>query len=187
MTMGQFTRMRVATLALAAVAWAAAVGPLGAQTVPTTGQQAPSISANGTAVSVTTAELSQIRLALSQPAVLKLDERQLRFYLEVMARQPVRFSVQDFFKGYDLVNGPVKRGSPMSHQEFVSMVTPKELYSSAGITAIESLQFALTNWLSQSLLKKALEDVREAKTDREVQEIRERIDRELEALRGGGK
>jgi hypothetical protein len=70
----------------------------------------------------------------------------------------------------------------MSHQEFVNMVTPKELHSSAGITATESLQFALTNWLGQSLIKKALADIQQAQSEREVEAIRARITQELAAL-----
>jgi len=66
------------------------------------------------------------------------------------------------------------------------MVTPKEMNSSGGITAMETLQFAFTNWLGQSLVKKAIEDLRNAKSEREVQEIRDRIDRELAALRPPG-
>jgi hypothetical protein len=72
----------------------------------------------------------------------------------------------------------------MSHQEFLDLINPKELHSTAGITPAEMLQFAMTNWLGQSLIKKALDDVRNARTEKEVQEIRERIDRELAALRG---
>jgi hypothetical protein len=135
-------------------------------------------------VTVTESQMAQIRRALGQPTVLRLDERQLRFYLEVIGRQPHKFSAAEFFKGYDLINGPTPRGNPMSHREFLDMVNPKELHSTAGITPAEMLQFAMTNWLGQSLLKKALDDVRNARTEKEVQEIRERIDRELAALRG---
>jgi hypothetical protein len=131
-------------------------------------------------------QMAQIRRALGQPTVLRLDDRQLRFYLEVVGRQPHKFSAAEFFKGYDLINGPTPRGNPMSHQEFLDMVNPRELHSTAGITPAEMLQFAMTNWLGQSLIKKALEDVRNARNDKEVQEIRERIDRELAALRGAG-
>lgn len=86
-------------------------------------------------------------------------------------------------KGYDLVNGPTKGGNPMSHREFLAMVTPKEFYSSGGITAMEQLQFALTNWLGQTFVKKAIEDLQTARDQREVDDIRERIERELAALR----
>jgi alpha-amylase/alpha-mannosidase (GH57 family) len=72
----------------------------------------------------------------------------------------------------------------MSHNEFLKLVTPQEMYSSAGINAMEQLQFAFTNWLGQSLIRKAVEELKDAKTERDAQEIRERIDRELSALTG---
>jgi hypothetical protein len=75
----------------------------------------------------------------------------------------------------------------MTHQEFLNLVTPREFYSSGGITAMETLQFALTNWLGQTLVKKAIEDLQNAKTEREVDDIRARINRELEALRPSGR
>jgi hypothetical protein len=60
------------------------------------------------------------------------------------------------------------------------------MQSSLGITARETLEFALTNWLSQTLIKRAFEDLQKAKDEREVQEIRDRIERELAALRTAG-
>jgi hypothetical protein len=89
----------------------------------------------------------------------------------------------EYVKGYDLWNGPTKGGNPMTHQEFINMVTPRELYGSGGITASEILQFSFTNWLGQMLLRRGMEELREAKTEKEAREIRERIDRELRALR----
>jgi hypothetical protein len=130
-----------------------------------------------------TTDLDRIRRALSQAPALDFDAQQLRFYIEIIARKQ-RFS--EYVKGYDFLNGPTKRGNPMTHQEFLNMVTPKEMYSSAGITATDMLQFAVTNWLGHALINKAIEDLQNAKTDREAQEIRDRITRELQALSSSG-
>jgi hypothetical protein len=123
--------------------------------------------------------LGRIRDALARPPGVNLDVDQLRYYLRVVEKTP---TFADYVKGYDFMNGPTKGGDPMSHQEFVNMVTPKELHSSAGITAVESLQFAITNWLGQALIKKALTDIQQAQSDREVEAIRARITQELAAL-----
>ncbi|MEO7191794.1 MAG: hypothetical protein ABI051_12135 [Vicinamibacterales bacterium] len=133
-------------------------------------------------VPITDSDLKRIRQALSSEPALLISDDQLRFYVEVLAKQQ---TFADFVKGYDLKNGPTKRGNPMTHQEFLTMVTPKELYSSGGITASEMLQFAVTNWLGQTLVRRAIEEIRSAKSEREVQEIRDRINRELAALKGG--
>ena len=130
-----------------------------------------------------TSDLERVKALLNRGPALKLDDQQLRFYIEVVAKQP---SIADIIGTYDLINGPTKGGNPMTHQEFLNMVTPKEMYGSQGIKPGELLQFALTNWLAQQAIKRAIEDIKNAKTEREVQEIRARIDRELAALRGGG-
>jgi hypothetical protein len=132
------------------------------------------------AVPITEADLDRIRKALDSSPSLKIDDSQLRFYVQILAKER---SFAEYVKGYDLRNGPTKGGNPMSHAEFLAMVTPKEFYSSGGITAWEQLQFAVTNWLGQSLVKKAIEDLQQAKDEREVDEIRARIERELSALR----
>jgi hypothetical protein len=130
---------------------------------------------------VSPADLERVRKALDKPSILDLNEERLRFYASVTEKAPMTFA--EYAKGYDLWNGPTKGGNPMTHQEFLAMVTPKELYGSGGITASELLQFSLTNWIGQKLLRRGLEELKEAKTEREAREIRERIERELRALR----
>jgi hypothetical protein len=133
---------------------------------------------------LTSAQIDKIQRALRQPPGLKLDEQQLRFYLEIVAKQP---TFAEYARGYDFLNGPTRGGNPMSHQEFLQLVTPKEMYSSAGITATDQVQWALTNFVAQSLIRRALEQLKQAKTQREIQEIRDRIDRELDALTGASR
>ena len=153
------------------------------QTPPARPQQAAQPSSPAQGAAQTAADLERIKAQLNRQTVLKLDENQLRFYVEVVAKQP---TIADVIGSYDLMNGPTRRGAPMTHQEFLNMVTPQEFYGSQGIKSIELLQFALTNWLGQQIIKKAIEDIRNATSEREVQEIRARIDRELAALKGGG-
>jgi hypothetical protein len=152
----------------------------GSATPPAAEPQPPPAQTEPAAPVVSTPnDLSRIRQALSQPPAITLDAQQLRYYLEIIARQQ---TFANYVKGYDFINGPTKRGDPMTHQEFLNMVTPKEMYSSAGITATDMLQVAVTNWLGKALISKALEDLQHAKSDREAQEIRDRITRELDAL-----
>ena len=124
-------------------------------------------------------ELSRIKRALSRPPFLVLDDEGFRFYVEIVAKQP---TFAEYSKGYDFLNGPTKRGNPMTHQEFLKMVTPRDFYSTAGIKPTEMLQMAVTNWLGQTLIKNAIEQMLRARTERERDEIRARIDRELAAL-----
>ena len=166
-----------AVAAVAVIVWMAS--PAFAQTTdppPPTAQviQAPERPPN----------LERIREAVTRPPEIKITDGQLRIYVEVIAKWP-RFD--QLVKGYDLMNGPVARGNPMSHAEFLSMVTPRELHSSGGIKPTEILTMALVNWAGKAVISRGLEAISNAKSQREIDEIRARIDRELAALRGGGR
>ncbi len=127
-------------------------------------------------------ELDRIKRALSRTPGVVLDEEGFRFYVEIVAKRP---TFAEYAKGYDFINGPTRRGNPMTHQEYLKMVTPRDFYSSAGIKPTEMLQMAVTNWLGQTLIKQAVEDMLRARSERERDEIRARIDRELAALMAG--
>ena len=119
--------------------------------------------------------------AEKQPAV-KLDEQQLKFYVLILAKAP---TFNDFIGDYDLKNGPTRGGAAMSHQEFLNIVTPKalnELFGSTSGSSFAMLQAAVMNAAGQSLLSKAIQDMRKAHDEREAQAIRERINQELAAL-----
>ena len=132
-------------------------------------------------------DLDRIKAALKRPNTIILTDTQVRFYVEIRAKFP---SVEDMFRGVDLLYGPRAGGPAMTHSEYLSMVTPKDtIASSGGIKPTEALQFAVTNWLGQMLVRKALEEINNAKSEAEVEAIRERISKELAALtagRGGG-
>lgn len=138
--------------------------------------------------------LDRIRKGLEQEPRLQLAPRSRddipRFYLEIVARP----SFETFLQGFDLVNGPVPFSSP-THREFLGMVTPKELYSSAGFGAAEVLQAALMWKGAEWLARKAITGAVDARHRGEINAIREQIKFELallaqaraeQAARGGG-
>lgn len=130
-------------------------------------------------------DLAKIREALKQDPKLRLNTDELRFYVDIIGRIP---TFEEIVGDFDLRNGRVP-GAPMTHDEFLSMVTPKDLHSTTGISAMETLGVALTSWGMISLVKKAYEEYKKAKTDRERRAIQEQIERELRELqrrRGGG-
>lgn len=150
-----------------------------------TGQQTPPPSTQSSQPQPSpqpTINLDHIKTALSHPPAFKIAGDGLTFHLEIIARQPNFWS---FVGSYDLKNGPVKKAG-LTGQEYLDMVRPQLLYSSAGITAPELLQFAATNAAAQALIKKAIRDIHDARTQSEIEAIRARIDRELRALKGGG-
>ena len=150
-----------------------AVAPVLAQAQQSAPPPPPAASPN------TPENLDRIKRLIDRPPAVKIEENRLRFYVEVLARFP---TFEEYVKGQDLTKGPTK-GGPMTHQEFLNLVTPKELYSTAGIKPTEMLQFAIVNWLGHELAKKAYDKLRTAYDERQIREIRERIEAELAALR----
>jgi hypothetical protein len=131
-------------------------------------------------------DIERIQEAVQRQPAVKLDDHQLRFYALVLAKEP-NF-VADFAKNYDFLNGPTKRGAAMTNSEFLNMVTPRQLNELLGSTSGSSFamfQAALMNAGAQALIKKGMQEIREARNDHEVRVIRERIERELAALNAG--
>jgi hypothetical protein len=100
----------------------------------------------------------------------------MMIYVEVIAKWP---TFAEITKNYDLLNGPTGGGNPMSHQEFLNMVTPKEMYGSGGISAPEVLTMALVNYFGKKAITKGLKEIGETRDQKKIAEIRARIDAEL--------
>lgn len=164
-----------------ALAAQTSVPPATSTQTPAVSTEAPPPAQSGDQAALPV-DLTRIKSVLDRNPTSRVNETQLRFYLDVVARQP---TFKEFIGSYDLINGPVKN-TAMTHQEFLDMVTPKMLHSSAGFTGTETLQLALVNWAAQSVIKKAISALRNARNEDEVRSIRAQIDRELAALRGGG-
>lgn len=149
-------------------------GPAAAQS------QAPPGSAQ--AQSLQAENLERIRQAVNAEPKLRIENGQLRIYVEVIGNWP---SFASNLNGYDLMNGPTGhfgKGNPMSHAEFVAMSTPRDLYSSAGIKPAEVVTMAAVNLVGQWALAKALTKWSNSRKDKELKDIRSQIDAELAAL-----
>ena len=128
-------------------------------------------------------DLGRIREGLAQPIPAKrFDDGRLRFFAETQEKLP---SFEALTFGFDLFNGPVP-GAGMTHQDFLTMVTPKYINSSGGIRAIETLEWGLVNYAAVWTVKRLYKELSEAKTAMRKREIQQQIDRELAALKGGG-
>lgn len=174
--MGSLRVVRLVTLVLVGIL--AAVPALAAQAAASQDQGA---TPPPTRAPMSSAELDRIRRALEQEPILDLTQERLRFYASVVA-QP--FSPEKILGDkYDLIYGPTAGGAPMTHREFLDMVTPKELYSAAGIRPTDALQMAITGLVGQVMLQRAFESATDAWRARQIRELNARIDAELAALR----
>ena len=122
-------------------------------------------------------DMAKIREALRQNPQLRLDTDELRFYVSIIGRIP---TFEEIVGEFDLKNGVVA-GAGMTHEEYLGMVN-QDLRTSGGITALDTLQVALTSYGLISMVKKAYEEYKQAKTERERRLISERIERELRDL-----
>lgn len=122
-------------------------------------------------------------MGVEQPTQGKVfDDGRLRFFAEAVEKSP---SFKELSMGFNLRTGPVP-GAGMTHAEFLNMVTPKTLYGSGGIKAIETLEWGLVNYAAIWTVKRLYKELTEARTEWRKRQIQEQIDRELAALRGGG-
>lgn len=127
-------------------------------------------------------DLSRIRMSVREPAKPSLfTDGRLRFYVQT-EEKPISFTA--IAKGFNLTMGPVP-GAGMTHAEFLGLVTPKYLYSSGGINAMDQLQWGLVNTATVWTVKRLYRELSEARTEARKKQIQEQIDRELAALRGG--
>lgn len=158
------------------------MSPAWAQTVPPTVSssstaQEPPQQAPPPAIPV---DLSRIKNALRTPVRVRIDDGRIRFFAETVESSP---TFKELSVNFDLRNGPVP-GAGMTHQEFLNMVTPKELYGSGGIKPLETLEWGLVNYVGWWAIRKLYKELSEATDARRISEIRRQIDRELAALKG---
>ena len=122
--------------------------------------------------------LERIREGVARESPLELKSGVPHYYVEVLARFP-RF--ETFLEGFDLKNGPVP-GAGVTHQEFLAMVTPKDL-SSANVTpALDTLVVGLQTLAAKWIATKIAKSISDARRERELQRIREEIRLALEEI-----
>ncbi len=159
-------------LLLAAVLWA---GPQQTTaTPPPTAEPAttPSTSPNDLPVS-----FDRIQRALAKPAPIQLKEQTPVFRLEVFGKKPTLEEIL----GEKFWIGPTPYGG-MTHQEFMDMVTPKELQPYAGFTGGHLLAEIGLTYAEQWALKQALRKFQDAREEHEREAARKEVMEALEAL-----
>jgi hypothetical protein len=147
-------RAASAQLSLPHAAWASVPSPVPTSVPPSAPRldaqpqsQSQTQTQNPPLPPVSRDKLDRIRNAVETPPRLRIENGQLKIYVEVIAKWP---SFADIVKDYDLMNGPTgKGGNPTSHAEFLGLVTPRNMYGSGGIQAGEVLTMALVNYFGQ--------------------------------------
>jgi hypothetical protein len=121
--------------------------------------------------------LNRIQRALSRPAVIRVKGDRVVFRVEVLGRKP---TIEDIL-GPDYLKGPVPYGG-MTHQEFLNMVTPKDVQGYAAFNNREAFTVAATSFALQWALQKAIHKFETAKQEREREEARKEVQEALADL-----
>jgi hypothetical protein len=122
--------------------------------------------------------LDRIQRALADTPKLRFDttDRPV-FRVEVFGEKP---TIDDIL-GPDWAKGPVKHGS-MTHQEFLNMVTPKDVQGYAAFSNEEGAVVAATSFLLQWTLQKAIRTFKETSDERAREAARKEVLDALNAL-----
>ena len=122
--------------------------------------------------------VDRIQRVLSHPPALSPDSTRLVYRVEVFGRKP---TITDIL-GPDFLKGPTMAG-PMTHQEFLDMVTPKDVQGYAAFTNKQGMMVAATSFALQWALRQAVQKFEDARTARQKEAARQEVEEALAALR----
>jgi hypothetical protein len=129
--------------------------------------------------------LERIQKALQQKPLIVLKEAELdsdsglpTFRIDIEGR---KLTIEEIL-GPNYLRGPVPAGA-MTHQEFLNMVTPKDVQGYAAFSNKQAATVALTSFAMHWALKTALEAFHNAKDARAKAAARKEVREALEALR----
>ncbi len=173
-------------LSLIALAFFAAAAPCVAQEgEPSAAASLPEAEAlprQVAAVSLDPASLpvniDRIQRRLAQEPAIRPEATRQVFRTEVFGRNPTI----DEILGPDWRRGPVPFGG-MTHQEFLNMVTPKDVQGYAAYDNRQAITVAATSFAMQWALRQAVKKLDDAKTERQREEAQREVDEALAALR----
>jgi len=121
--------------------------------------------------------LNRIQRALSAPPAITLKEQHPVFRLEIFGKGP---TIEDLL-GEKFWIGPSRYGS-MTHQEFMSMVTPQLAQPYAGFSGKYLLAQTALTLMEQWALKSAIKKFRESHDEHERDVARKEVLEALSAL-----
>lgn len=122
--------------------------------------------------------LDRIQQALANTPMLRFDEKQRPvFRVEIFGEKP---TIDDIL-GPDFARGPVPHGG-MTHQEFLNLVTPKDVQGYAAYSNKEGMTVAATSLLFQWTLQKAIRTFKETQDERARAAARQEVLDALAAL-----
>ena len=122
--------------------------------------------------------IRRIQRRLARPPAIRTDSSRAVFRIEVFGRSPTI----DEILGPDWKRGPTPYGA-MTHQEFLSIVTPKDVQGYAAFDNKQGMIVAATSFALQWAVRQAVQKLSDAKTKRQQEDAQKEVDEALAALR----
>jgi len=122
--------------------------------------------------------VDRIRHKLAEPPAIKVKTQGTVFRVEVLGKKP---TIEDIL-GPDYLKGPVPAYGGMTHQEFLDLVTPKDVQGYAAFSNKEAATVAATSFALQWALQAAIHKFQDAKADREREAARKEVQEALAEL-----
>jgi hypothetical protein len=159
-------------------AFLAAMPPVRAQSAvdpapPPTESAAPTVDTDRLPI-----DIDKIQRALARPPAIRLETQRSVFRIEIFGRRP---TIEDIL-GPDFLKGPVPYGG-MTHQEFLNMVTPKDVQGYAAFSNKQAAVVAATSLALQWALQKAIQKYNDAKEERAREAAKKEVEEALAELR----
>jgi hypothetical protein len=123
-------------------------------------------------------DVDRIQRVLSQPPAINPSGVRPVFRVEVFGRKP---TIEDIL-GPDFLKGPTPAGA-MTHQEFLDLVTPKDVQGYAAFDNKQGMIVAATSFALQWALRQAVQKFQDARSARQKEAARKEVDEALAALR----
>ena len=123
-------------------------------------------------------DIERIQRRLQRTPLIRPEDARPVFRVEVFGRSPTI----DEILGPNWRRGPVPAGT-MSHQEFLNMVTPKDVQGYAAFDNRQAMTVAATSFALQWALRQAVKKLDDAITARQKEAAQREVDEALAALR----
>lgn len=163
---------------LAAPASSAWARQLDGESAPQPGEPAATAPATGIDPDALPVNIDRIQRRLSRPPAIRPESGRTVFRTTVFGRNPTI----DEILGPDWRKGPTPLGG-MSHQEFLNVVTPKDVQGYAPYDNKQAMVIAATSFALQWALKQAVKKLDDAKTARQKEAAQKEVDEALADLR----
>jgi hypothetical protein len=121
--------------------------------------------------------IDRIQKRLASPPAIRLDSGKTVFRVEVLGKNP---TIEDIL-GPDFLLGPVAWGG-ITHQDFLNLVTPRDVSGYAAFSNGEALTVAATSFALKWALQKAIRKLNDASKEREKAAARDEVMDALAAL-----